>query len=83
MNYFSKHNIYFVPYRYSSSIKDNELHDSAGFKTTRLIVFHKKDSEGKEYWGKANMINESCIKLKVVASVISLIFNISKIYNKH
>lgn len=57
VNDFSEHNIYFVPNTFSNSITDKELHNSAGFKTTRFINFRNEDEEGV-------MIKEVCIKMR-------------------
>lgn len=57
VNDFSEHNIYFVPNSLSSSITDKELHNSAGFKTTRFINFSNDNEEDV-------MLKEVCIKVK-------------------
>lgn len=57
VNDFSEHNIYFVPNSLSSNITDKELHNSAGFKTTRFIDFNNNNEEDM-------MLKEVCIKVK-------------------
>lgn len=66
VNDFSKDNIYFVPNSYAKDIVGNELHKSAGFKTTRLVYFPKiQDSDPQKIQDNSILIKEICIKVNI------------------
>lgn len=66
VNDFSEHNIYFVPNNYAKDILGNELHKSAGFKTTRLVYFPTKDDlNPQKAQDESIMIKEVCVKVLI------------------
>lgn len=66
VNDFSEHNIYFVPNNYAKDILGNELHKSAGFKTTRLVYFPTKDDRNpQKAQDESMMIKEVCVKVLI------------------
>lgn len=66
VNDFSEDNIYFVPNSYAKDILGNELHKSAGFKTTRLVYFPtNEDLNPQKIQDSAKMIKEICIKVEI------------------